>query len=351
MDQRRDDLAHWAVREIQALTGENLPAELSVVSGDASFRRYFRLHSKGGSEHDGEPVSWICVDAPPDKEDNPKFIGIARRWASEGVHVPAVLAENVTDGFMLLEDFGDRLLWPALHDGASQDTVISLYQQAIDELLLIQALDTSALPPYDEALLCQENSLFSEWLCTRQLGLTLEQDEQRLLANVSELLVNAALAQPLVTVHRDYHSRNLMLCRGDRIGVIDFQDAVAGPLTYDLVSLLRDCYVRWPHQVVEELTRYYFDQATAQKLFGRGIASGSYAEFVKAFDLMGMQRHLKAAGIFARLNIRDGKSGYLADIPNTCVYLREVAGRYPEFSDFCQWLDDRFLPALEQGLS
>ena len=161
MDQRRDDLAHWAVREIQALTGENLPAELSVVSGDASFRRYFRLHSKGGSEHDGEPVSWICVDAPPDKEDNPKFIGIARRWASEGVHVPAVLAENVTDGFMLLEDFGDRLLWPALHDGASQDTVISLYQQAIDELLLIQALDTSALRPYDEALLCQENSLFS----------------------------------------------------------------------------------------------------------------------------------------------------------------------------------------------
>lgn len=338
MDQRRDHLAHWAVNQIQQLTGEDLTAELSVVSGDASFRRYFRLT--------GADSSWICVDAPPEKEDNPKFIAIARSWSEQGVHVPAVLSEDIDQGFMLLEDFGDQLLWPALHDGADHERVLSLYKQSIDELIRIQKLNADELPEYDGALLRQEVSLFSDWLCERQVSLSLSADEHRLIADVTDILVDSALAQPQVVVHRDYHSRNLMLCSDGSLGVIDFQDAVRGAVTYDLVSLLRDCYVRWPHEIVDELTAYYHEKASLA-----GVLDMSFDAFSRAFDLMGMQRHLKAAGIFARLNIRDGKAGYLADIPNTCVYLREVAGRYYEFTDFCRWLDERFLPAMEKGLS
>ena len=338
MDQRRDHLAHWAVNQIQQLTGEDLTAELSVVSGDASFRRYFRLA--------GADSSWICVDAPPEKEDNPKFIAIARSWSEQGVHVPAVLSEDIDQGFMLLEDFGDQLLWPALHDGADHERVLSLYKQSIDELIRIQKLNADELPEYDGALLRQEVSLFSDWLCERQVSLSLSADEHRLIADVTDILVDSALAQPQVVVHRDYHSRNLMLCSDGALGVIDFQDAVRGAVTYDLVSLLRDCYVRWPHEIVDELTAYYHEKASLT-----GVLDMPFDAFSRAFDLMGMQRHLKAAGIFARLNIRDGKAGYLADIPNTCVYLREVAGRYYEFTDFCRWLDERFLPAMEKGLS
>ena len=337
MDQRRDHLAHWAVNQIQQLTGEDLTAELSVVSGDASFRRYFRLT--------GADSSWICVDAPPEKEDNPKFIAIARSWSEQGVHVPAVLSEDIDQGFMLLEDFGDQL-WPALHDGADHERVLSLYKQSIDELIRIQKLNADELPEYDGALLRQEVSLFSDWLCERQVSLSLSADEHRLIADVTDILVDSALAQPQVVVHRDYHSRNLMLCSDGALGVIDFQDAVRGAVTYDLVSLLRDCYVRWPHEIVDELTAYYHEKASLT-----GVLDMPFDAFSRAFDLMGMQRHLKAAGIFARLNIRDGKAGYLADIPNTCVYLREVAGRYYEFTDFCRWLDERFLPAMEKGLS
>lgn len=338
MDQRRDNLAHWAVNQIQQLTGEDLTAELSVVSGDASFRRYFRLT--------GADSSWICVDAPPEKEDTPKFIAIARSWSEQGVNVPAVLGEDIAQGFMLLQDFGDKLLWPALHDGADHERLLALYRLAIDELINIQKLKAGELPVYDAALLRQEISLFTDWLCERQISLSLSADEHRLMTDVTDILVDSALAQPQVVVHRDYHSRNLMLCAEGALGVIDFQDAVQGAVTYDLVSLLRDCYVRWPHEIVDELTAYYHEKASLA-----GVLDMPYDAFSRAFDLMGMQRHLKAAGIFARLNIRDGKAGYLADIPNTCVYLREVAGRYYEFSAFCQWLDERFLPAMEKGLS
>jgi len=338
MDQRRDTLAHWAATEINRLKGVSPEATLDVVSGDASFRRYFRLRHQGHS--------WICVDAPPDKEDNPRFVRIACAWHEHGVHVPAVLATDFEQGFMLLEDFGDRLLWPAVHDGAGEAVVLDLYSQAQKELLAIQQLPVTGLPAYDDVLLRQEMALFPDWLCEQQLGLTLTDECKAVMQRAFDLLVDNALAQPTVAVHRDYHSRNLMLCAGDRIGVIDFQDAVAGPLTYDLVSLLRDCYVRWPSAWVDTLVSDYYQAAV-----NAGLYKGSLEEFQRHFDLMGMQRHLKAAGIFARLNIRDGKPGYLADIPNTCTYLREVAGRYPEFANFCAWLDDRFLPQMEQHLS
>lgn len=338
MDQRRDALAQWAVTQILTLTGLPCAAQLEVVSGDASFRRYFRLRH--------EQRSWICVDAPPEKEDNPRFVRIARSWHSHGVHVPAVLAHDFELGYMLLEDFGDCLLWPALHaDESGAERVSELYLRSVQELFRIQALPVSDLPPYDEALLQQEMSLFTDWLCEKQLQLTLTADVREMLAAVRSALAASALAQPVVAVHRDYHSRNLMLCDDSRIGVIDFQDAVAGPATYDLVSLLRDCYVRWPDTLVEELAVAWWTQARKS-----GLWRSDWQAFHKAFDLMGMQRHMKAAGIFARLNLRDGKDGYLQSIPNTCRYLRDIAGRYAEFAPFCRWYDSEFAPALDRAL-
>ncbi|MFP6790087.1 MAG: phosphotransferase [Thalassolituus sp.] len=336
MDQRRDALAHWATAIIRQQTGFEIPAELEMVSGDASFRRYFRLC---WLDH-----SWIAVDAPADKEDNPRFVRIAEDWFKRGVHVPKVIAHDFVQGFMLLQDFGDQILWPVLHsEEANRTSVLHHYQQAIDELLRIQALSCTQLPPYDNALLLQEMALFPDWLCDQQLAMALTADERKLLDDAFAYLAELALAQPIVTVHRDYHSRNLMLDSDQRIAVIDFQDAVAGPATYDLVSLLRDCYVRWPAEWVDELASYYWQHA--RRL---GIWHSDWSDFRQAFDAMGLQRHLKAAGIFARLNLRDGKNGYLASIPNTCQYLLDVSAHDPHLVQFHQWLVMRFMPALEQ---
>lgn len=338
MDQRRDSLAVWAASQISRQTGADVPAEIEMVSGDASFRRYFRLRFQGNS--------WVCVDAPADKEDNPKFVRIAQKWRAHGVHVPNVVATEYEQGFMLLEDFGDEILWPALHaDDATQESISLLYRRAIDELIALQKLPYESLPAYDDALLHQEMTLFPDWLCERQLGLSLNEHTKQMLADVGQALVASALSQPTVVVHRDFHSRNLMLCADEKIGVIDFQDAVAGPATYDLVSLLRDCYVRWPDVLVDDLAATYWQVAK-----DAGIWNDSREALQRGFDLMGMQRHLKAAGIFARLNLRDGKNGYLNDIPNTCRYLRDIAGRYDEFSNFCTWMDAEFLPVLATKL-
>ncbi|MEC8442744.1 MAG: phosphotransferase [Pseudomonadota bacterium] len=338
MDQRRDSLARWAANQIQQQCGLDAAAELAVVSGDASFRRYFRLHYHSQT---GDAQQWICVDAPPDKEDNPRFVSIAQRWRAGGVHVPAVLALDEAQGFMLLEDFGDALLWPALH--APDADICALYRPALTELRAIQRLPTEHLPAYDRTLLMQEMALFTDWLCERQLQLPITDSIRQWFSALAETLIDSALAQPQVVVHRDYHSRNLMLCPDGRLGVIDFQDAVVGPLTYDLVSLLRDCYVRWPDEPVAALVNEFYTSLPEDIR-----KHMTQPQFERAFDLMGMQRHLKAAGIFARLNLRDGKSGYLADIPNTCQYLREIAGRYDEFAPLCDWMDNDFLPALER---
>ena len=384
MDQRRDQLAHWAANIIKQLSELDVNPELEVVSGDASFRRYFRVHQQtagcdimaaagDGTQHSNQhsvqrrPLSWIAVDAPADKEDNPRFVRIARQWRKAGVQVPEVLAEDFQQGFMLLQDFGDQLLWPALHPAEpltepeasspsenapadDQQRVKNLYRQAIEQLLCIQQLDGRELPGYDAALLDQEMALFSDWLCQQKLQMTLSDDEQQMLQQVFTALRQRALAQPQVVVHRDYHSRNLMLLTQQRqdlpsLGVIDFQDAVVGAATYDLVSLLRDCYVRWPPSWVMDLAADYWQQAREQ-----GLYLHDWPVFVQDFDWMGMQRHLKAAGIFARLQLRDGKDGYLADIPNTCRYLFEISALYPEFSAFNKWLEARFWPALQQQL-
>ncbi|MEN9465510.1 MAG: hypothetical protein RL217_1691 [Pseudomonadota bacterium] len=334
MDLRREELAQWAVAEIRQLSDVDVTAKMEMVSGDASFRRYFRLH--------GLDKSWIAVDAPADKEDNPRFVRIAKAWHDQGVAVPKVIAHDFARGYMLLEDFGDTLLWVPLHQqGVSDKQIDHLYQLAIAELFSIQALPAGDLPVYDSELLQREMHLFSDWLCEKLLKLKLNKKESELLARTFAQLEARALAQPQVVVHRDYHSRNLMLRPDELLGVIDFQDAVKGPATYDLVSLLRDCYVRWPKERVDELAAFYWEKARPL-----GLYLHDWAYFQQDFDYMGLQRHLKAAGIFARLHLRDGKSGYLKDIPNTCQYLLDVSACYEELAEFHHWLQSRFMPEL-----
>ncbi len=354
MDQRQDTLSQWAADQIEQLYRHSIPAEMITVSGDASFRRYFRIiFTENGVEN-----SWIAVDAPPEHENSCQFVEVSKVWSAAGVKVPTVLAFDEARGFMLLEDFGDTLLYPELNDNTADE----LYRAAIDALLSLQQLPrTDNIPQYDRALLDQEMALFQNWLCEQHLSLILTDTEKTMLANVFETLAKSALAQPQVMVHRDYHSRNLMVCTGDRrttlhnqIGIIDFQDAVWGAYTYDLVSLLKDCYIEWPRPQVLAWLEYFASSSDVFKDVDGESSAEKKAQLVRDFDLMGMQRHLKAAGIFARLSIRDNKHGYLNDLPRTCGYLLKTAKlyshnpEYPEFSVFADWLQQRFLPALQQ---
>ncbi|MCP5161368.1 MAG: phosphotransferase [Hahellaceae bacterium] len=332
MDFRLARLTQWAEQVLHA------PVMVTPVSGDASFRRYFRL-----ARHDAPAL--IAMDAPPDKEDCRPFVALARHWHAQGIHVPALIAKDLSQGFLILDDFGDDLYLPRLQQAAPDD-VLTLYRHALTMLLRIQTCDEPpdySLPVYDEALLWREMELFRDWLTGQKLALTLTAQEHELLNETWQFLIHHALAQPSVTVHRDYHSRNLMITPDTLPGVLDFQDAVCGPLTYDLVSLLRDCYITWPDELVNTLLEEFW-QATADK----NLHTASLTEFTRWFDLMGIQRHLKAAGIFARLSIRDGKHGYLADIPSTVNYIVRISQRYPELAAFSQWLSTRFLPALSQ---
>lgn len=307
--------------------------KLDVVSGDASFRRYFRFNLNG--------VNHIAVDAPPAFEDSHPFVAVARQLLAQGVNVPQILRLDLEAGFMVLTDLGDTLLSTALNE----QTCDALYQQAMQSLLHIQQADNQ-VPPYDEALLMREMQLFTDWYLTRHLQHALTFEQQQQLDETYHWLKNMALAQPQVFVHRDYHSRNLMLVPDGALGVIDFQDAVWGPITYDLVSLLRDCYVKWPLQQVQQWVQWYFHQLQQQGVLSSEVDS---ATFMRWFDLMGIQRHLKAAGIFARLNYRDGKSGYLNDIPRTVGYIIEVAEQYPELSGFAALLHELVVPHLPES--
>ncbi len=333
MDLRRNGLAQWAAETLTQETGFSVTPELTMVSGDASFRRYFRIH------HDNH--HWIAVDAPPEKENNEQFVNIAEHWHKYDIRVPRIIAFDAFHGYLLLEDFGDQWLWNAVHEVDAADRVQPLYQQALQQLLPIQQLPAARLAKYDMALLQQEMALFRDWLCVQLLGMTLSDEDQTRLQAAFDALANNALAQPQVVVHRDYHSRNLMVLADQSLGIIDFQDAVVGPATYDVVSLLRDCYVRWPEADVKELAVYYWQKARTG-----GIYLADWDTFQQDFDWMGMQRHLKAAGIFARLSLRDGKDGYLASIPNTCQYLVEVSARYEAFAPLHAWLTTDVMPRV-----
>ena len=305
------------------------------VSGDASFRRYFRVF-----DQQARPL--IVMDAPPEHEDCRPFLAIARHWHKAGIAVPRIHDDNLELGFLLLEDLGDALMLPALDDNSAD----AHYRGALDELARIAALpapDDFALPAYDIALLDREMALFPDWLLEKHLGMALDNGARSLLETAFRRLRESALAQPVVTVHRDYHSRNLLLRPGKRApGVIDFQDAVRGPVTYDAVSLLKDCYIRWPQARVAQWLEHYRLASQAA-----GLHNADRDTFTQWFELMGIQRHLKAAGIFARLAIRDGKTGYLADIPRTVSYIRDATARQCAFRAFHEWLCDEVIPVIE----
>jgi aminoglycoside/choline kinase family phosphotransferase len=268
------------------------------------------------------------MDAPPDKEDSQPFVTVAKLLFDAGLNVPEIIDQDLDKGYLLLGDLGSTLYLDVLSD----DTVERLYGDALGALAAIQACDPGpgVLPDYDRELLMNEMALFRDWLVGTHLGITLDAAKSAMLDAAFDLLADSALAQPQVLVHRDYHSRNLMVTDRNNPGILDFQDAVIGPVTYDLVSLLRDCYIQWPRARVEDWALGYQELALQS-----GILREEHEDprqFLRWFDLMGVQRHLKAAGIFARLNHRDGKPGYLDDIPRTLGYVVEVSGRYPELA-------------------
>ena len=312
---------------------------ISVASADASFRRYFRIAHRGRT--------WIAMDAPPGKEDLHPYIRIAQMLVPLGVNAPRILAQDLEQGFLLITDLGGRTYLAELQEVPGRDE--QLYNDALTTLVHMQSravADALALAVYDRPLLRRELNLFPEWFLGHHLQIALSDAETALLETAFEILILQALQQPKVFVHRDYHSRNLMVCeetiQGPNPGVLDFQDAVFGPVTYDLVSLLRDCYIEWPQQRVAQWVASFREQALRA-----GVEVGdSQDQFLRWFDLMGMQRHLKAIGIFARLWHRDGKQGYLKDIPRTLGYVRAVSANYPELHEFSRFIDLRVLPAL-----
>ncbi len=298
---------------------------LRPASADASFRRYFRVDAASGDSH-------IVMDAPPPQEDVRPFIQVAELFGQTGVTVPRILAQDVDQGFLLLSDLGNTTYLSQLN----ADTAHKLYIDAIDSLVLLQTHSRpGVLPAYDRAMLARELQLFPEWYVGKHLDATLSPAQQADLDKVFETLLANNLAQPQVYVHRDYHSRNLMVLPKGNPGILDFQDAVYGPITYDLVSLLRDAYIQWDEEMVLDWTIRYWERARRAGL----PVSHDIDDFYRDFEFMGVQRHLKVLGIFARLYHRDGKDGYLKDLPLVMEYTRKAAARYRELAPLIRLLD------------
>jgi len=307
-DSRQEQLRDW-VRQIL----QNPELELRQVAGDASFRRYFRVH--------GADRTWIAMDAPPENEPLQTFLAVNAHLQKADVHVPDIQVENEADGFLLLEDLGDTQYLSSLNEGSAD----SLYGDALDALLRIQTLPQGPLPPYDAKQLRLELDRFTDWYLGRHLGWELSHEDQLMVETAWQLLINCALEQPCVAVHRDYHSRNLMVTEPNP-GIIDHQDAMWGPVTYDLVSLLRDCYIAWPDERVRGWAEQHRQCAIQQGILDEGVDSERFMEW---FDWMGVQRHLKAVGIFARLCHRDDKPSFLDDVPRVLRYVQDVCAKYP----------------------
>ena len=356
-DPRRGEaFARW----LERIAGSHglLPASLRPASADASFRRYLRVDSGSGSR--------IVMDAPPDKEDSHPFVKVAGLMAEAGLKVPRVLEWDAGLGFLLLDDLGTRTMIEVLdpdNPGASQ----KLYLLAVDALVTWQAASRpGVLPPYDEALLARELALFPDWYLARHHGLTVEGALRETLDRLFALIIRRNLAAPSVYVHRDFMPRNLMLpedmalgkdrasqtpdraaspeggapstpaARAMQLGVLDFQDAVYGPITYDIASLMRDAFISWDEEFVLDITVRYW-----QKALKAGLpVDPDFGEFYRAVEWMGLQRHLKVAGIFSRLSLRDGKPRYLADVPRFIAYIRATAARYRELAPLLRLLDE-----------
>ncbi len=283
------------------------------------------------------------MDAPPDREDCRPFIAVAEYLRSMGLNAPRVLETNIDEGFLLLSDLGTESYLARL--SADPAAATRLYTDALDALAIMQQKGRehqAKLPPYDERLLRFELSLFHDWLCEKHLGIAFTKADEFAWQEICDQLVNRALAQPKVFVHRDYHSRNLMVTSTNNPGILDFQDAVAGPVTYDLVSLLKDCYIRWPRQRIRDWAEDYYerlDESLKRQL--------ELPTFLSDFELMGVQRHLKAAGIFARLKHRDGKPNFLADVPRTLRYISGLESSHDSLGFLVGLIEERIVPGLK----
>ena len=326
------------LEQLRAWLAATLPGqsfELAPASADASFRRYFRA-----TFTDGSP-SRVIMDAPPGQEDVRPWLHVAGLFGAAGAHVPEVLAHDLDQGFLLLSDLGSTTYLQALQAQRDEHRAAHLYADALGALAAIQcASRPGALPEYDRALLLRELQLFPEWYIARHKGVTLTDAETATLNAAFDKILAVNLAEPQVFVHRDYHSRNLMLLdpaegRGANPGIIDFQDAVYGPISYDLVSLFKDAYIRWDEEFILDLLIRYWE--TAKKL-GLPVRA-EFADFHRDFEWMGVQRHIKVLGIFARLYHRDGKDGYLADMPLVTDYLRRACKRYRDLGPLLKLLD------------
>jgi len=315
---RKQQLEAW----LQQVLG-NDDFTLTTASADASFRRYFRVHTASRT--------MIAMDAPPPQEDCRPFVRVAKLLLAAELNVPEILAEEIQLGFLLLSDLGDTTYLSVLN----VENAPRLYGDATQALIKMQlASQPDALPPYDEALLTREMQLFPDWYLVKHLNVVLDEAQTKVLQQTFALLNQNILAQAKVTVHRDYHSRNLMVCDHNP-GILDFQDAVYGPITYDLVSLLKDAYIVWDEeQVIDWVARYW----QSAKKAGLPV-SADFGEFYRDFEWMGAQRHIKVLGIFARLYHRDGKDGYLKDMPLVMAYLRKVCGRYVELKPMLKLLN------------
>ncbi|MGQ3890681.1 aminoglycoside phosphotransferase family protein [Legionella sp. CNM-4043-24] len=323
MPNRQNALHNWLNQALHSV-----PFSLTALAGDASFRHYHRLHY--------DNVSRIIMDAPPDKESTESFISVARLLSQHGVKAPQLYAMDTAQGFIMLDDFGDQVFLKAL----SASNANALYQAAMDALITLQQIPVSSetpLPEFDRRHCLSELAVFDHWFLEAYLGLKLSASEKRMIQDSCDWLSDAVLKQPRVMIHRDYHSRNLMVLNQNppfELGIIDFQDAMMGPFTYDLVSLLKDCYVQWPTEQITQWVSYFYSHSTVARQY-------SLPDFIRAFDLCGLQRHLKVLGVFSRLYLRDGKAGYLNDLPLTLHYVMSCLETCKELQALYQFMQDR----------
>ena len=329
MSDRDQILRGWVTEQLGRSS-----VDLQPASSDASFRRYFRVA-------DGARTV-IVMDAPPPQEDCRPFVQIAQLLRDAGIHAPEILAQDPGRGFLLLSDLGSQTYLDVLNT----ENADALFTDAMEVLCKWQlASKVNVLPPYDRALLRRELELFPEWYVTRHLGASLTRADRKILDSAFRLLEDSALAQPQVYVHRDYMPRNLMLSEPNP-GVLDFQDAVFGPITYDIVSLFRDAFISWDEARVADWLAHYRERS-----LNAGLPLPDLDEYRRACDWMGMQRHLKVLGIFARINYRDGKPLYLRDTPRFVNYIRTVGARYSEFTELLKLLDKLERHAIETAVS
>ena len=329
MSDRYNSLQNW-LTEILGTSAFNL----KPASGDASFRTYHRLFLKN--------KTFIVMDAPPEQENCKVFIKITKKLRACDVNVPIIHNVNIEQGFLLLSDLGNDLYLNKLN----KSSIYELYSDALSTLVSIQVLvNVGGVDEYDKSLLISEMNLFREWLIEKHLNIKLSDSQVKILTTLFDLLVNNALQQPKVFVHRDFHSRNLMVTKENNPGVIDYQDAVYGPISYDLVSILKDCYIKWPKEEIDKWIDFYLNKLYEEKAQYRINRD----EFVRWFDLMGVQRHLKASGIFARLSHRDGKHNFLEDIPRTLSYILDLKETYEELQPICIILEELVLPRLKEN--